>query len=164
MKIFHVKLNIPKLLSFFILFITLVFVLLAIVNLGKEIMTANQIVITNTNYTNILTEAYDDIDSFVGKHITVTGYVFRLEDFGSNEFVIARDMLVDNHHSQVVGFLCKYNQISEYETNSWVKITGIIEKGNYFGEIPIIRIKSIKKVTTPNEIFVTPPLGFGDGA
>ena len=157
MKIFNIHLNLPKLLSIIIIIITSIFIVLAIASFAKQILTKNYIEITNTNYTNILVDSYDNIDKYIGKNIAVVGYVFRLPDFGSNEFVIARDMLVDDNHSQVVGFLCNYNQISQFETNSWVKITGTIEKGHYFGEMPIIRVKSIKKVTTPNEIFVAPP-------
>lgn len=157
MKIFNIHLNLPKLLSIIIIIITSIFIVLAIASFAKQILTKNYIEITNTNYTNILVDSYDNIDKYIGKNIAVVGYVFRLPDFGSNEFVIARDMLVDDNHSQVVGFLCNYNQISQFETNSWVKITGTIEKGHYFGEIPIIQVKSIKKVTTPNEIFVAPP-------
>lgn len=162
MKIFNIRLNFIKLLSIMIIFLASVFVILAIISFTKLILTKNCIEITNTNYTNILSDAYDNMENYLGKNISVTGYIFRLEDFGNNEFVIARDMLVDSSHSQVVGFLCNYNQISQYETNSWVKITGIIEIGHYFGEIPVIRVKSIKKVTTPDEIFVTPPENFSE--
>jgi len=154
MKIFNIHLSFSKLLSILIIIITIIFVALAIMTFAKQILASNHIEITNTNYTTILEDAYDNIDKYLGKNISITGYVFRLPDFGNNEFVIARDMLVDDTHSQVVGFLCNYNQISNFQTNTWVKINGIIEKGHYFGEVPIIRIKSIKKVTTPNEIFV----------
>lgn len=157
MKIFNIKLSLSKILSILIILISILFIVLAIASFTKQILANNYIEITNTNYTDILTDSYDNIDKYIGKNISIVGYVFRLENFSQNEFVIARDMLVDNNHSQVVGFLCNYNQISQYETNSWVKINGVIEKGHYFGEIPIVRVKSIKKVTTPNEIFVTPP-------
>lgn len=157
MKIFNIRLSRSKLLSILIVTIACLFTILAIFSLAKQVLSSNYIEITNENYTNVLVDAYDHLTQYIGKNISVTGYVFRLADFGNNEFVIARDMLVDENHSQVVGFLCNYNQISQYETNSWVRITGTIEKGHYFGEIPIIRVKSIKKVTTPNEIFVMPP-------
>lgn len=157
MKIFNIRLNCMKLLSIIMIILASIFLILAIIGFSKQILIKNCIEITNTNYTDILTDAYDNMENYLGKNISVVGYVYRLEDFGKNEFVIARDMLIDNSHSQVVGFLCNYNQISQYETNSWVKINGVIETGNYFGEIPIIRVKSIKKVTTPDEIFVIPP-------
>ena len=161
MKIFNIRISRAKILSITILAIACIFILLAIFSFAKQVLISNSIEITNENYTNILMDSYENIENYLGKNISVTGYVFRLEDFGNNEFVIARDMLVNENRSQVVGFLCNYNQISQYETNSWVKINGVIEKGHYFGEILIIRVKSIKKVTTPNEIFVNPPNGDG---
>lgn len=157
MKIFNIRLSYSKLLSIIIIILATVFVFFAVITLTKQILSNNYIEITNSNYTTVLNDAYDNIEKYLGKNISVTGYIFRLSDFGNNEFVIARDMLVDDNHSQVVGFLCNYNQISQFEINTWVRINGIIEKGHYFGEVPIIRIKSIKKVTTPNEIFVSPP-------
>lgn len=160
MKIFNIRFSWSKLLSFIIIIIAAIFVILAITSFAKQVLSNNHIEITNSNYTNILMDSYDHIDNYIGKNITVVGYIFKLPDFGNNEFVIARDMLVDENHSQIVGFLCNYNQITEFEANSWVKINGVIEKGHYFGEIPIIRVKNIKKVTTPNEIFVTPPENF----
>lgn len=160
MKILNIRISSAKVLSILTIFIAVLFVILAISTFLKQILLCNNIKITNSNYTNILMDSYDNIEKYIGKNISVVGYVFRLPDFSNNEFVIARDMLVDNNQSQVVGFLCNYNQISEYETNSWVKINGVIEKGNYFGEIPIIRVKTLKKITTPNEIFVSPPDNF----
>ena len=160
MKIFNIRISYSKILSIIIIIIACIFVLLAFIGFFKQVLSSNSIEITNENYANILTDSYDNIEKYLGKNISVVGYVFRLPDFGNNEFVIARDMLVDNNHSQVIGFLCNYNKISQYETNSWIKINGIIEKGHYFGEIPIIRVKSIKKVTTPNEIFAKPPENF----
>ncbi len=157
MKIFNIRFSWSKLISFIIIIIAIIFVIIAITNFTKQILSNNHIEITNSNYANILMESYDNIDKYIGKNVTVIGYIFRLPDFGSNEFVIARDMLVSDSQSQIIGFLCNYNQIDQFETNSWVKITGVIEKGHYFGEIPILKVKTIKKVTTPNEIFVSPP-------
>lgn len=160
MKIFNIRINSAKTLSILMIVIAFLFVILTISTFINQILASNNIEITNSNYTNILMDSYDNIEKYIGKNISVVGYVFRLPDFSNNEFVIARDMLIDNNQSQVVGFLCNYNKISEYETNSWVKINGVIEKGNYFGEIPIIRVKTLKKITTPNEIFVSPPDNF----
>ena len=162
MKVFNIRLNFMRILSIIVVILASIFVVLAIISFSNLILAHNRIEITNENYVQVLIDSYDNMEKYVGKNITVTGYVYRLEDFANNEFVIARDMLVDSTHSQVIGFLCNYNQISQYETNSWVKINGVIEIGHYFGEIPIIRVKSIRKVTTPDEIFVT-EIGFGDG-
>ena len=52
---------------------------------------------------------------------------------------------------------CQSSQAKEFEDNIWVEARGIIRTGDYHGKIPIIEIKTIKKITTPEEIYVYPP-------
>lgn len=120
---------------------------------------SNVINITADNYTNILKTVHDDIDSYVGKKICFTGYVYRMYDFNDTQFVLARDMIISpSNQTLVVGFLCNCKKAENFENNSWVEITGEITKGNYHGEIPIIKINKIKKIDKPSEnINVYPP-------
>ena len=69
----------------------------------------------------------------------------RVADIKENEFILARDMVISNSPKQtlVVGFLSTCNNAKDFENNSWVTITGTIEKGEYLGEVPIINISSI---------------------
>ena len=75
-----------------------------------------------------------------------------------NQFVLARDMII-NSSSQfvVVGFLCELDNAKDFADNTWVNITGEITKGDYHGDMPIIRITEIKSVDTPSEEYVYPP-------
>lgn len=111
------------------------------------------------NYTNILKAVHDNIDSYIGKKITFTGYVYRISDLNDNQFILARNMLI-NSNSQyvVVGFLCECDDAQKFADDTWVKITGTIIKGNYHGDMPIIKINDINKVNKPttNE-YVYPP-------
>lgn len=66
-------------------------------------------------------------------------------------------MLVSNKESRIVGFLCEYDKANEFENNEWVKVEGKIEIGDYYGAMPIIKIKKIERITTPTEVFVLPP-------
>ena len=109
------------------------------------------------NYTQILLNSHKNVSEFIGKKIVTTGYVFRSNDFQSNRFVIARDMLINNSNANIVGFLCEYTNATEFENNTWVEAHGTISLGDYYGPIPIIKISSIKKITTPEDIFVYPP-------
>ena len=114
--------------------------------------------ITANNYTNILKSVHDNIDNYVGVTINFTGYVYRLIDFTDTQFVLARDMIISSdRQTVVVGFLCECDKIKEFENNSWVEITGKITKGDYHGDIPIIKITDIKSVDRPNEELVYPP-------
>ena len=64
--------------------------------------------ISAKNYTNILKTVHENIDSYVGKKINFTGYVYRVLDLQDNQFVLARDMIINsNSQTVVVGFLCE---------------------------------------------------------
>ena len=111
-----------------------------------------------SNYTNILKQVYDDIDTYVGQSINFTGYVYKTKDFNDTEFVLARDMLINSDsQSVVVGFLCNYENSKNLKEGTWVNVTGQIIKGYYHDEIPVIDINKIEQTTKPEEEYVYPP-------
>lgn len=114
--------------------------------------------ITPSNYTNILKTVHENIDSYVGCKINFTGYVYRVLDLQENQFILARDMVISSDfQSVIVGFLCEAENAKDFADNSWVEITGEITKGDYHGDMPIVKITEIKMVDKPNEEFVYPP-------
>ena len=114
--------------------------------------------ISPNNYTNVLKAVYEDLDTYIGKEICFTGYVYRLKDFNEKQFVLARNMVTNDPHTTfVVGFLCECDKLSEYPENSWIKITGTIKKGYYKGEIPIIKINTIESTEEPKDKLVPMP-------
>lgn len=114
--------------------------------------------LTVTNYTNVLKTVHDDIDTYVGQKIKFSGYVFRMLDFNQNQFVLARDMIISSDfQTVVVGFLSEYEEIKQYEDNTWIEIVGEITKGNYHGDMPILKIEQIQKIEKPQDEFVYLP-------
>ncbi len=115
--------------------------------------------ISSKNYTNILKTVHENIDSYVGKKICFTGYVYRVLDLQDNQFVLARDMIVNsNSQTVVVGFLCEYDDAQSFKDATWVQISGIIYKGEYHGDMPIIKATEVKIVDKPSqEEYVYPP-------
>ena len=114
--------------------------------------------ITNENYTNILKEVHENIDTYVGQKIQYSGYIYRLYDFKENQFVLARDMIISSDfQTVVVGFLCESEQAKDFKDGDWVSITAKITKGNYNGEMPILKIESIEKIDKPSDEYVYPP-------
>lgn len=124
-----------------------------------EIISPDVMQLTAENYTNILKSVHDDIDSYVGKKICFTGYVYRVLDFKETEFVLARDMIISSDmQTLVVGFLCDSKNANDFENDSWVEITGEITQGSYHGDMPIIKVKDIKQIEKPKDnVYVYPP-------
>lgn len=130
-------------------------------SINDEMEAPNVVQLNSSNYTNTLKTVHENLDSYVGQTINVSGYIYKLYDFKDNEFVIARDMVVSSDFKTlVVGFLCNYKNISDFEENTWVNITGKITKGNYHGEIPVIEVTKIEKVEKPSDEYVYPPDDF----
>jgi len=112
------------------------------------------------NYANILKAVHDDLDSYVGMKIKFTGYVYRVIDFKENQFVLARDMFINEEQTQsvVIGILSEYGNIKDFKDGEWIEVTGVIEKGKYHNdEIPILKIIDIKATTAPENPYVMPP-------
>lgn len=115
-------------------------------------------VIESKNYTNILKSVHDNLGEYIGKKVSFTGYVYKVYDLKENEFVLARNMIISSDfQSLVVGFLCDYKKANELENGAWVEITGEIQKGNYHGEVPVLKIKDLKKIEKPSDEYVYPP-------
>ena len=111
-----------------------------------------------SNYTNILKSVHENINDYVGMKIKFSGYVYRVLDLNNSQFVLARDMIISsNYSSVVVGFLCSLDGAEQYKDGTWVEVTGEITKGNYHGDMPILKIIDITTIDTPNEEFVYPP-------
>lgn len=175
MFICNFKLNKKKVAKFLIfIFIIIALILLAISSSkifseikksSSEITTVSDTipskdvaVLTNENYTDILKEVHEDLNTYIGQNISFTGYIYRVSDLKQNEFILARDMVINSkNQTVVVGFLCNCKEAEKYENNTWVNITGSIQKGDYYGEIPIIEITNIEKVDTPSDPLVRAP-------
>ena len=114
--------------------------------------------ITNKNYTNILKMVYDNINQYQGQEVKCIGYVYRNQDFSKDQFVIARNMLFTSEKdTMIVGFLCSFFGAENYPNGTWVEITATIGKTNYHGEIPVLKVKTLKETEKPSDEFVYSP-------
>ena len=151
MKIYNI--NVKSLI--FVIFLISLLIILFIGTMA--LINSSTIVMNNENFTKVLKECHDDPYTYINKRIICSGYVFRGQDFAKNQFVVARDMLINESESRIVGFLCEFENANEFENNEWVSISGSLFVGDYHGAMPIIKINTITPITTPNDIFVYPP-------
>jgi len=99
MFICNIKLNIKKLLlkCFIILVFISIFTTYKILSLStfKVKDAPNKLLpltVTTSNFTDTLKIVYDNINSYSGTKIKISGFVYRNEDFAKDQFVIARTM------------------------------------------------------------------------
>lgn len=114
--------------------------------------------ISSQNYTNVLKQIHDDLDSYIGRKISFVGYIYRIEALEDNQFVLARNMIINSaSQSVIVGFLCEYENIDSFKELTWVHVTGTIQKGYLDGDIPILKVIDIKETSKPKDEYVYPP-------
>ncbi len=105
------------------------------------------------NYTELLKSIHENIDLCIGKTIHLTGFVFRMPDFKDNYIVCGRNT-ISNSEDKVAGILCDYSDAKSLIDSEWIEITGVIAKGEYNGQMPIVKIGKLTKVTAPANTFV----------
>lgn len=157
MYICNLKLDIKKILIICLVIAIGVALALEITDMNKDVDEINfDYELDSKNFTTVLKVVHENIDSNVGKTIKLSGFVFTLPDFRDEQFVCGRDMLLDGDE-KVVGFLCEYDKKFELADSEWVEITGEIIKGYYSGDMPIIKVKTLNKITAPANTFVDTP-------
>lgn len=115
-------------------------------------------IINSRNYTNILKAVHDNLNEYIGDKLCFTGYIYRISGFKDNQFVLARNMIINNEsQSVVVGFLCEYQNAREFKDGEWVTVYATIKKGDFNGELPILSIDYIEKAEIPDDPFVQIP-------
>lgn len=168
MFICNVKLNSKSMLKASFIIFSIIVVIFFLISLYKIFSTTMKVrdninapdiaYIQADNYTNILKSVYENLDTYIGQRICFSGYIYRNIDFSSNQFVLARDMVMENTPNKlIVGFLCSCKEAEKYEDGIWIEIVGEITKGNYHGEIPLLKITQIKRIDKPVDEFTYPP-------
>ncbi|MPN28749.1 hypothetical protein SDC9_176194 [bioreactor metagenome] len=90
--------------------------------------------------------------------IECVGMVFKSDQYTNEEFAAARLMMVCCAADMVpVGFMCSYAQASELKTDSWKKVTGIIDQKQCDGNIvPYVKVLTVEDAEKPDNEYIYP--------
>lgn len=153
MFVLNIKLNTKKILITCLIVCIIVASVIEIINYTKIKKRAFDFVLNETNFTTVLKQVHDNIDGNIGKKIKLSGFIFTMPDFKQTYFVCGRNMLLSGEE-KVVGFLCDYADLNTLSEAEWVEIEGVIIKGYYISDMPVIKVKKLTKITAPENTFV----------
>ena len=119
MFICNFKVSKKKIVKFFILIASIIILIMFAITVSKVFTDVQEIENENTtvsdtipspevaeltadNYTDILKEVHEDLETYIGQKISFTGYVYRVDDLEENEFILARDMIINSKNQTVV--------------------------------------------------------------
>ncbi|MHA6483073.1 TIGR03943 family putative permease subunit [Paenibacillus sp. strain BS8-2] len=102
-------------------------------------------------------------DAFIGKHVQITGFVYREDNMGANRFAVSRfAMNCCSADAIPYGLMTEWPKASEYNEDEWVTVTGKLGITKYLdNDIMMLEISRIERIDAPESPYVYPDLEFG---
>lgn len=134
-------------------------------NYGKSIYGQPSIEVTEKSYMEILTTLDMFLDQFVGKKLTISGFVYRDDSIDPGKFVLGRFAIqCCTADAMPYGVMVTGGDLNtdRYANDTWLKITGTIEKTDYQGTtIMGLKLEKAEPIPASEDPYVYPDLEFG---
>jgi putative membrane protein len=126
--------------------------------LASAFSTMSTIKITNLNYTEAVCEINNFPQDYVGKKVTMTGFVFRSPELTSNQISLVRYVVMCcTADSLPYGIMSEGADTKNYPDGTWLSIEGIVQMSKYDDkDVPTIKISSLQKIEAPQDPYVYP--------
>jgi putative membrane protein len=123
-----------------------------------ELQKTSLIKVNEDNFTLVTNQVNIYPEQYVGKEITMLGFVLKEKKFPSNQFGLARYVITCcSADAMPDGFICEYKNASHFSEGDWLNIRGNIQLGKYEGNtVPIIKVTSFSKVQEPQNPYIYP--------
>lgn len=117
-----------------------------------------KIKITNLNFTEAMCELNNFPKDYIGKKVTMTGFVFRSPGLASNQISLVRYVVMCcTSDSLPYGVMCEGMETKNYPDGTWLSIEGIVQMSTYDDkEVAAIKIMSLQQIEEPKDPYVYP--------
>jgi putative membrane protein len=114
------------------------------------------ITIQDEQFANWYQDINQNMNQYDGKILKFKGQVFRTKDFAKNEMIPVRyAMVCCTADLQPCGILCRGNEVTQYQDNEWVWVTGKIKIEKYKVQtMPICYVTKIEKAEKANNDYI----------
>ncbi|MFC7687223.1 TIGR03943 family putative permease subunit [Ureibacillus sp. GCM10028918] len=121
---------------------------------------SESIQMTEDMFSTYYEEINDNLESYIGKKIKLSGFVFKEEGLTSNQLVISRFLITHCiADASIIGFLTEFSGAKTIQEDAWVEIEGVLEVGNYNGyDLPLLKATSLNVIDEPSEPYIYPVL------
>jgi putative membrane protein len=126
--------------------------------LGMKLYEKDLIQVKEEGFIEILTSLDLFMNNFIGKKIEISGFVFREDDMKDNQFVVARfSIQCCSADGSPFGIMVISDQGQKLAKDTWVKITGTLNKTTYRGnEIMTLVADKVEKTNAAKSQYVYP--------
>lgn len=126
--------------------------------LAVELKKTRSIKVTDLTFTEVMSELQFFPEDYIGKELTVTGFVFRPPAATKNQFSIVRYVVMCcTSDALPYGVLCELTGADKYEEGTWLSLSGVIQMTKYEDRlVPSIKVTSQRIVEQPKNPYVFP--------
>lgn len=119
---------------------------------------------SDKNYANSLYELEENLNNYKGKKINIIGFVYREDDFKSDEFVVARMIMsCCAADAQVGGVMCNWTNTASLQKDEWISVEGTVDSMVHKDQesddsliLPVIKVSKIENIKKPDQIYIYP--------
>jgi len=114
--------------------------------------------VSDLNYTEAISEITGFPQDYIGKKVTMTGFVFRSPGLANNQLSLVRYVILCcTADTLPYGVMCEVPDAKKYPDGSWLSIEGIVQMGTYKNEnVAAIKITSAKQISEPKKPYIFP--------
>ena len=130
---------------------------------GKKLYTQPLISVPEKQFIETLTTLDLYRESFIGKEVEITGFVYREEDMGRDRFAVSRfAMNCCSADALPYGLMIIWPKAMDYADDEWVSVKGTLTTSTYMeNEILTLEAVKLERIKAPETPYVYPDLDFG---
>lgn len=113
----------------------------------------NTFEVNDENFIDFLNLVNNNFDDISNKTIIITGFIYKDNSINKNEFALVRILMsCCSADTKVVGIICNNQLDKTLKNDSWVKVTGRLER-NKEGEVTL-KINDMNLIDKPKNIYI----------
>ncbi|QYR23631.1 TIGR03943 family protein [Paenibacillus sp. sptzw28] len=135
----------------------------AYAKLGIQLYKQPVVEVKEKNYMETLTAVDLYLDNFIGKKLSIKGFVYRDDTLKENQFILGRFAVqCCTADALPYGVMVDFPEANHYDKDSWLNMTGTVSKTTYNGqEIILLKADKIEKIKPADDPYVYPDYDFG---
>ncbi|HFU7085688.1 TPA: TIGR03943 family protein [Bacillus cereus] len=124
--------------------------------LAKSMLGQGEIQVEDKDYVQTMSIIGQDVKRFKGKEITFSGFIYNDKDVMGNKAVVARyGITCCIADASVWGMIVTGQNVEKLPEETWVKVTGILDKTTYKRTLfPLVKISKVEKINKPTDPYV----------
>ncbi|MBB3111128.1 putative repeat protein (TIGR03943 family) [Paenibacillus phyllosphaerae] len=131
-------------------------------NLGKKLYQQDGITVEEKGYMETLTAVDLYLDRFIGKELTLEGFVYRDGTLTDDQFILGRFTLqCCAADAMPYGVMIESSDGMNYENDTWLRMTGTISRTSYHGnDVVLLEASEMEQIEPAQDPYVYPNYDF----